>query len=65
MVIPHYLGVYKEGDVDLNTKEYSEYAWVAVADLDAFEPKIKNIPDMVRQVLRLKEVFKDEDRVAI
>lgn len=45
IVLPHVACVYVSGDIDLSD-EYSEYKWVPVAELPAFEPKIQNIPQM-------------------
>jgi|TARA_B100002003_G_scaffold245418_1_gene273202 ADP-ribose pyrophosphatase YjhB (NUDIX family) len=45
MILPHYLAIYKEGDINLN-EEYSEYQWVEINKLDEFEPKIANIPEI-------------------
>lgn len=46
MIIPHIAGIYVSGDIRLND-EYSEYAWVSIAALDTFEPKIATIPAVV------------------
>lgn len=42
MVLPHIAGVYISGDIELN-EEYSEYKWVPLAELEAFEPKIDTV----------------------
>lgn len=65
MIVPHFLAIYKEGEIDLNTSEYSEYKWVEISELESFEPKIQNIPEMVRQASSLKEVSREEDSVLI
>jgi 8-oxo-dGTP pyrophosphatase MutT (NUDIX family) len=52
MILPHYLAVFVEGDININ-EEYSEYKWVGIDDLKSFEPKIANIPDIVETLLRL------------
>lgn len=45
MILPHIPGVFTSGKISLNN-EYSDYQWVPVAGLDAFEPKIENIPSL-------------------
>jgi 8-oxo-dGTP pyrophosphatase MutT (NUDIX family) len=42
MVLPHIAGIYVSGVIKLND-EYSDYKWVPITDLEAFEPKIENI----------------------
>lgn len=64
MIIPHYLAIHEEGEINLNLDEYSEYLWVNVDELDAFEPKIENIPEMVKKLLRL-QALSDKDDVLL
>jgi len=45
MILPHIPGILKSGDIKLND-EYSEYKWVSFVELDDFEPKIDNIPEL-------------------
>jgi 8-oxo-dGTP pyrophosphatase MutT (NUDIX family) len=45
MILPHIAGVYVSGDIQLNG-EYSDYTWVPLTELAAFEPKIANIPQL-------------------
>jgi 8-oxo-dGTP pyrophosphatase MutT (NUDIX family) len=47
MVLPHIAGLYQGGDIQLND-EYSDFQWVALVELDNFEPKIENIPQLAR-----------------
>ena len=47
MVVPHVAGVYVSGEIKLND-EYSDYRWVPLAEMDGFEPKIQNIPQLTR-----------------
>jgi 8-oxo-dGTP pyrophosphatase MutT (NUDIX family) len=47
MILPHIPAVYKSGDIKLNA-EYTEYKWVPIDQLDSFEPKIPNIPELSR-----------------
>jgi 8-oxo-dGTP pyrophosphatase MutT (NUDIX family) len=51
MVLPHIAGIYVSGDIQLSD-EYSEYRWVPLAELDTFEPKIDNIPQLARWAVR-------------
>lgn len=45
MILPHIAGIFKDGSIELND-EYSDYAWVPLVELTAFEPKIENIPTL-------------------
>lgn len=45
MILPHIAGVFQSGEIELN-EEYSEYKWVPMDELEKFEPKIKNIPQL-------------------
>lgn len=45
MVLPHIAGVYVSGEIQLND-EYSDYRWVPINELESFEPKIENIPQL-------------------
>ncbi len=47
MVLPHIAAVFLSGDINLN-EEYSDYKWVALNEIDDFEPKIENIPELTR-----------------
>ena len=51
MVLPHIAGVYAGGEIGLSD-EYSEYQWVPLTKLDAFEPKIANVPDLAHWAAR-------------
>lgn len=55
MFLPHYLALYKGGDILLNKEEYSEYDWVKLDELEEFEPKINTIAPAVKAVLILKD----------
>jgi hypothetical protein len=48
MILPHHAAIYEGGDIVIND-EYSEYAWVPLNELEAFEPKIESIPEAVRR----------------
>lgn len=43
MILPHIAGIFEGGAIELS-EEYSEYAWVPLSELTAFEPKIENVP---------------------
>ena len=60
MIIPHYFAIHEKGDVNLN-KEYSEYKWVEIEDLNEFEPKIYNIPETVNEILKLEKIANKEE----
>lgn len=45
MVLPHIPAVYERGEITLND-EYSEYRWVPLSELEAFQPKIESILPM-------------------
>ena len=47
VILPHIAAVFVAGDIALN-EEYSEYAWVMLEELPAFEPKIENITALTR-----------------
>lgn len=64
MVLPHYIAKYTGGEIVIND-EYSEYQWVALEELDAFEPKIENIPAVIAWARRVIPVIRDEEWVAI
>lgn len=64
MVLPHYYARHIKGTIQLGA-EYSDYRWVAIDDLEKFEPKIPTIPDVVKNVLRLKRCLSSNDLVQI
>ncbi len=45
--------------------EYSEYRWVAIDKLQDFSPLVPNIPDTCRQLLRLRQIAREDDFVTI
>lgn len=51
MVLPHVAGIFVSGEIKLND-EYSDYLWAPIADLEAFEPKIDNIPALTKWALQ-------------
>ena len=64
MILPYYMAVYESGEVTLN-EEYSEYKWVRLDELDAFEPKIDCIPEEVKFLQRLEAIQDDSEFVLI
>ncbi len=64
LILPHYLAVHQSGEITLN-EEYSEYNWVQISKLDEFEPKIPEIPHILKQMLRLEKIAKVEEFILI
>ena len=65
MILPHYLAFYADGEIKLNKAEYSQYQWVLVEDISAFEPKVENITEMVNWALALSKTIQQKDLVEI
>ena len=63
MVLPHIAAVYVSGSIAIND-EYSEYRWVLLAELEAFEPKVETIVPMSQWAAR-KLAQPDETLVEI
>lgn len=60
MILPHYYAVYDRGEIQLSS-EYSEFRWVPLKDIAAFEPKIHTIPEILDKFAVLKNIiFKTE-----
>ena len=64
MILPYYMAIYESGEVKLND-EYSEYRWVNIDELDAFEPKVDCIPEEVRLLKRLQPLQEESEFVLI
>lgn len=64
LILPHYVAIYRGGDIAIN-EEYSDYKWIKLADLAAFEPKIENIPEAVERAKYLLRIAKPSDFVRI
>lgn len=47
IILPHIAGIFVSGDIDLN-EEYTDWKWVSISEIDKFEPKIENIPELTR-----------------
>ena|SRR5215217_4656730 len=59
MVLPHHYARHLSGEPVLN-EEYSEYRWVDLNELDAFEPKVQNIGEIVHQMKNVENLASDE-----
>ncbi len=64
MVLPHIYAIYRGGEIKLN-EEYAAYAWVNLADLEAFEPKIATITPIVNSMLKIKQIINSDQFVRI
>jgi len=64
MVLPHYYARYLSGVIKIND-EYSEYRWVPIVELDTFEPKIPNVPEYTRRLLKLLPLMSESDFVEL
>lgn len=64
VVLPHIAGVFQSGDIVLS-EEYSEYRWVPLTELQAFEPKIDNIPSLTNWASTKLANVDDEQLVEI
>jgi ADP-ribose pyrophosphatase YjhB (NUDIX family) len=64
MILPHYYARYESGEIKLN-EEYSEYKWVEIEKLSEFGPKVFTVELMVKNLLRLVEVMKEDELVLI
>lgn len=58
MVLPHHAAVYLGGEIILSD-EYSEYVWVDIEDIDAFEPKIDTVASIVKKYKQILSVIGD------
>lgn len=60
MVLPHYYARFLGGEITIN-EEYSEYKWIAVNEIDDFEPKIETVPRIVRSIQKIEKIAARED----
>jgi len=65
MILPHYIAKYKGGKIKLNEEEYSEYKWVEISEIDIFEPKVDNIPEIIKWAAGLKSKLSDEEFIPL
>lgn len=64
MVLPHHVAIFVSGEIKLNPKEYSNYKWVPVAEIDQYD-QIPTNPHAVRAALRLLPILTDDDFIEI
>lgn len=64
MILPHYYAIHVEGEVELS-KEYSEFRWVKLEEVESLEPKIFTIPETLEKFARLKTVLEETESVVI
>ena len=64
MILPHYLAIHESGEIDLS-EEYSEFKWVNIDIIGNFEPKVQSIPEVIKELLRIKKIIEDEEFVVI
>jgi ADP-ribose pyrophosphatase YjhB (NUDIX family) len=64
MILPHFYARHVRGEIKLNS-EYSDYKWIPVSELKSFEPKIPTILDVVKRLLQIIPLVKEEDLVEI
>lgn len=64
MIIPHYYAIFKGGEISLSD-EYSEYQWIPIDELNAFEPKIDTIPEVVFKMISFSRLIEEKDLVVI
>lgn len=60
MVLPHYYARFLGGEITIN-EEYSEYKWIAVNEIDDFEPKIETVSRIVRSIQKIEKIAARED----
>jgi ADP-ribose pyrophosphatase YjhB (NUDIX family) len=65
MILPHIVAQRLDGEVRLNSSEYSEYRWVAVTELASFGPKVDNTGDVVQNAVRLLSFLGVEDFIEV
>jgi 8-oxo-dGTP pyrophosphatase MutT (NUDIX family) len=64
MIIPHVCGYFVLGDIKLSD-EYSDYKWVAVEELNDFEPKIENITELTNWAIAKLNAVEDNNMIII
>jgi 8-oxo-dGTP pyrophosphatase MutT (NUDIX family) len=57
MVLPHYIAVYKGGEIELLASEYSDYQWVDVDKLSTFSPVVETVEPVTQWALGLKDAL--------
>ncbi|MEK7159850.1 MAG: NUDIX hydrolase [Patescibacteria group bacterium] len=56
MILPHYYAIHEKGEIQLN-EEYSEFQWVPLAEVAAFEPKVFSISEVINKLAILREII--------
>lgn len=64
MILPYYLAIHEDGEVTIN-EEYSEHKWIEIENLEEFQPRMPNIPEVTKTMQRLLEISEKEDFVLI
>lgn len=64
MILPYYYARHLKGNIKLSD-EYSDFQWVKLENLEKFEPKISDIPEIVTRMLELKKIISSKDLVVI
>lgn len=64
MIVPHVAAIFQAGNIVLSD-EYSEYRWVSLEELDDFEPKIENIPELAKWAISKLSNATDDQLVEI
>ena len=64
IMMSFYFGVYEDGKINLND-EHLEYKWVKIDELKEFEPKIFDIEEKAKKMLKLDKIIREEDLVLI
>lgn len=64
MIIPHIAAVFESGKIRLSD-EYSSNKWVALDELEGFEPKIESIPEIVKWAADKLATIQSEQLVEI
>jgi hypothetical protein len=65
MIVPHHIAQFVGGKVVLSDDEYSEYKWAGLDQLQSFEPKVENIPELIDWALKLKVLLTEKDFVIV
>ena len=56
MILPHYLAIYKWGDIVINPDEYSEYRWIEIDYIDSINT-IPTVKWIIKNFLSFQEVM--------
>lgn len=64
MILPHYYAVHDSGDIQLS-EEYSEFKWISIKDIVAFEPKIFSIPEILDKFAILRSILNKTEFIVI